>query len=42
LLDAMEHAGCYENDCQIDKLCITRREVIPNGSCHVEIKVIDS
>ena len=42
LLDAMEHAGCYENDSQIDKLCITRREVMPQGSCYVEIKVIDS
>ena len=38
LLDAMEHAGCYENDSQIDKLCITRREVVPQGSCYVEIK----
>jgi crossover junction endodeoxyribonuclease RusA len=42
LLDALEHAGVYENDSQIDKLCITRREVVPNGSCYVEIKAIDS
>lgn len=42
LLDAMEHAGCYENDSQIDKLCVTRREVMPEGSCYVEVKVIDS
>ena len=41
LLDAMEHAGCYENDSQIDKLCVTRREVTPQGSCYVEIKTID-
>jgi crossover junction endodeoxyribonuclease RusA len=42
LLDALEHAGVYENDSQIDKLCITRREVVPQGSCHVDIVVIDS
>ena len=42
LLDAMEHAGCYENDSQIDKLCITRREVMPQGLCHVEVKVIET
>ena len=42
LLDAMEHAGCYENDSQIDKLCVTRREVMLGGSCYVEIKVIET
>ena len=41
LLDALEHAGVYENDSQIDKLCITRCEVIPNGSCHVEISLME-
>ena len=41
LLDALEHAGLYENDSQIDKLCITRREVIPQGSCHIEISTIN-
>ena len=42
LLDALEHANVYENDSQIDKLCVTRRETIPGGSCHVEITAIDS
>jgi crossover junction endodeoxyribonuclease RusA len=37
LLDAMEHAGCYENDSQIDKLSIVRREVVKNGKCLVTI-----
>ena len=42
LLDALEHAGVYENDSQIDKLCITRKEVIAKGLCSVEISVIES
>ena len=42
LLDALEHAGVYENDSQIDKLCITRMEVKPQGLCDVTISVIDS
>lgn len=42
LLDALEHAGVYENDSQIDKLCITRMEVKPQGLCNVTISVIDS
>jgi crossover junction endodeoxyribonuclease RusA len=37
LLDALEHAGVYENDSQIDKLCITRMDVIKGGSCDVII-----
>jgi crossover junction endodeoxyribonuclease RusA len=35
LLDAMEHAGCFENDNQIDELHIIRREVEKGGSCVV-------
>ena len=37
LLDAMEHAGCYDNDNQIDELHIIRREVQKGGSCVVLI-----
>lgn len=37
LLDAMEHASIYENDSQIDKLCITRMEVAAGGYCEVTI-----
>lgn len=37
LLDALEHAGTYENDSQIDKLCVTRMEVTKGGSCDVVI-----
>ena len=35
LLDAMEQAGCFENDNQIDELHIIRREVEKGGSCVV-------
>jgi crossover junction endodeoxyribonuclease RusA len=35
LLDAMEHAGVYENDSQIDELHIIRRPPIKGGSCSV-------
>ena len=42
LLDALEHAHVYENDSQIDWLCVTRMEVVSGGSCTVEIKAIDS
>jgi crossover junction endodeoxyribonuclease RusA len=37
LLDACEHAGCYENDSQIDELHIIRKEVIKGGSCAIVI-----
>jgi len=40
LLDALEHAGAYENDSQIDKLCITRMDVTKGGSCDVVITEI--
>ena len=36
-LDAMEHAGVYEDDSQIDVLAIHRREVVPGGRLEVEI-----
>lgn len=35
LLDAMEHAGCFENDNQITELHIMRKEVQKGGSCVV-------
>lgn len=37
LLDALEHAGVYENDSQIDRLCVERLEVVAGGCCVVEI-----
>ena len=37
LLDACEHAGCYENDSQIDELHITRRDLIKGGACTIII-----
>ena len=37
LLDAMEHAGVYENDSQLDELYIKRCEVVKGGKCVVVI-----
>ncbi len=41
LLDALEHAGCYENDSQIDELHVIRQEVKKGGACTVIILPID-
>jgi crossover junction endodeoxyribonuclease RusA len=37
LFDACEHAGCYENDSQIDELHIIRKEVVKGGLCNIVI-----
>jgi Holliday junction resolvase RusA-like endonuclease len=37
LLDALEHAGVYENDSQLDELHIIRQELRPSGACKVVI-----
>ena len=37
LLDACEHAGCFENDNQIDELHIIRQEVRKGGACTILI-----
>lgn len=42
LLDALQHAGCYEDDSQIDDLQIVRCEVRKGGSCVVLLTEIDS
>lgn len=39
-LDAMEHAGVYENDCQIDELSIHRKEIVPGGKLVVTLRSI--
>jgi len=36
-LDAMQHAGIYEDDSQIDLLLTRRRDVVPGGRLAVEI-----
>ena len=41
LLDAMEHAGVYENDSQIDELHIIRHHPIKGGSCSVVLVPIN-
>jgi Holliday junction resolvase RusA-like endonuclease len=41
LLDALEHAGCYENDSQVDELHVIRQEVKKGGACTVIILPID-
>jgi crossover junction endodeoxyribonuclease RusA len=40
LLDACEHAGCYESDSQIDELHIVRREVKKGGVCTILIHTL--
>lgn len=35
--DALQHAGCYENDCQIDGLHVERKEVLKGGRIKVVI-----
>jgi crossover junction endodeoxyribonuclease RusA len=42
LLDALEHANVYENDSQIDKLCVTRMPVTKGGMCDVVISEINA
>jgi crossover junction endodeoxyribonuclease RusA len=37
LLDACEHAGCYESDGQIDELHVIRHGVQKGGRCTVVI-----
>jgi crossover junction endodeoxyribonuclease RusA len=36
-LDALTHAGVYEDDCQIDELIVRRLHVEPPGACDVTI-----
>ena len=40
LLDAMEHAGVYENDNQIDRLLIERAEPTSGGMVQVSVEEI--
>lgn len=38
--DALEHAGCFENDKQIQILYVQRMSVIKMGACKVRLQVI--
>jgi crossover junction endodeoxyribonuclease RusA len=42
LLDAMEHAGVYENDSQIDELHIYRGETTKGGACKVILSSLNA
>lgn len=42
LLDACEHAGCYESDNQIDELHVIRQGIEHGGNCTIVILPIDS
>lgn len=42
LLDAMQHAGVYEDDSQIDDLHIRRRDVVPPGRVVVQITAMEA
>lgn len=37
VLDALQHAGCYDDDEQIDEIRVVRREIIKGGRCKVVI-----
>lgn len=37
VLDALQHAGVYEDDSQIDLLITRRREVVPKGRLQVDV-----
>lgn len=37
VLDSLQDAGVFENDEQIDELCIARKEVTKGGKCKVVI-----
>lgn len=39
-LDALEHAGVYENDSQIDELSIHRKEIFPGGKLVVSLRSV--
>lgn len=40
LLDALQHAGVFVDDEQIDKLIVERKEIVKYGQCVVTIKEI--
>lgn len=40
ILDALEDAGVYENDSQIDVLMIQRGKIVKGGSCTVLIDIL--
>ena len=40
LLDSMQHAGVYKDDCQIDDLRIVRGDVEKPGWADIEIKIM--
>jgi crossover junction endodeoxyribonuclease RusA len=40
LLDACEHAGCYESDSQIDELHVVRQEIRIGGGCTILIHTL--
>lgn len=40
LIDSLEHAGLFEDDSQIEKITIWRREVEPEGAVKVSIMTL--
>ena len=40
LLDAMQHAGVYDDDAQIDQLCVSRSDIRKPGEAIVSIWVL--
>lgn len=37
LLDALQHAGCFDDDEQVDVLHIERKEIVKGGKCCVVV-----
>jgi crossover junction endodeoxyribonuclease RusA len=37
LCDALEHAGVFDDDEQIDELLVTRGEIVKGGECRVMV-----
>lgn len=41
IMDALEHAGAYENDNQVARLSVVRGPVEPQGTCYIKIERIE-
>lgn len=38
VMDAMTHAGFWEDDCQVDQMCVYRgAKVSPKGACYIRV-----
>lgn len=42
IFDSLQHAGCFEDDEQIDLLYVLRREVVPGGKAEVLVTSLET